>query len=84
MKKAIPKGKIDKKRVKAGRLIRVENTNRRSNAATEYFSLWVEDANGKNERCLFLTSKDLERLEHRSERNKEDWTKKGILVDVLD
>lgn len=80
------KGKIDKSVVKAGRLIRVENTNipKLSNASKEYYSMWVEDANGKNERCWFLTSKDVERLEYRSQRNKEDWTKKGILVDILD
>jgi len=80
------KAKIDKQRVKAGRLIRVENTNvpKLSNAKREYFSVWVEDANGKNERCWFLTDKDVERLEHRSQRNKEDWTKKGLLTGILD
>jgi hypothetical protein len=80
------KGKIDKKVVKAGRLIRVENTNipKLSNAAKEYFSVWVEDADGSNERCWFLTGKDVEKLEHRSQKNKEDWTKKGILIDIID
>lgn len=80
------KGKIDKKIVKAGRLIRVENTNipKLSNAKREYYSLWVEDADGGNERCWFLTDKDIEKLEHRSQRNKEDWTKKGLLINILD
>jgi hypothetical protein len=72
--------------IKAGRLVEVVNTNvpKLSNASKQYFSIWVEDADGKNERCWFLTAKDVEKLEHRSQRNKEDWTKKGILVDLLD
>lgn len=80
------KAVIDKARVKAGRLIRVENTNipKLSNAKKEYFSIWVEDANGDNERCWFLTDKDVEKLELRSKKNKEDWTKKGLLIDILD
>ena len=82
--KGLAKKKIDKQRVKAGRLINVENTKRRTNGAKEYYSLWVENADGQNERCWFLTPKDVKMLEHRSEQNKEDWTKKGIIVDILD
>ena len=80
------KGKIDKVKVKAGRLIKVENTatNKFSHAAKEYYSLWVEDANGFNERCWFLTGSDVEKLEARSLKNKEDWTKKGILTNLVD
>lgn len=75
-----------KLQIKAGRLIKIQNTNvpTLSNASKEYFSVWVEDADGKNERCWFLTSKDVERLEHRSKKNKEDWTKKGIITNLLD
>jgi hypothetical protein len=78
--------KIDKVVVKAGRLIRVENTNipQLSNAKKTYFALWVEDTDGSNERCWLLTDKDVEKLEYRSQRNREDWTKKGIVVDWLD
>jgi hypothetical protein len=80
------KGMIDKSSVKAGRLIKIENTNmpKLSNASKEYFSVWVEDANGKNERCWFLTAKDVEMLEKRSLKNKEDWTKKGIITNIMD
>jgi len=48
---------IDKVKVKAGRLIRVWNTEKRkfSNAKPTYISVWVEDADGTNERCLLLT-----------------------------
>jgi len=82
--KGLAKKKIDKQRVKAGRLISVENTKRRTNGAMEYNSLWVEDTDGQNERCWFLTLKDVEMLEYRSQRNKEDWTKKGLITDILD
>jgi hypothetical protein len=80
------KGMIKKTTVKAGRLIEVENTNvpKLSNASKRYFSLWVEDADGGNERCWFLTAKDVEMLEKRSLKNKEDWTKKGIITNILD
>lgn len=80
------KGTIDKAKVKAGRLIRVHNTKRKkfSNASFKYNALWVEDANGSNERCWLLTDKEIERLEYRSKRNKEDWTRKDFLTDLLD
>jgi hypothetical protein len=80
------KGMIKKTTVKAGRLIEVENTNvpKFSNAAKTYFSLPVEDADGGNERCWFLTAKDVERLDKRSLKNKEDWTKKGFITNLLD
>lgn len=49
---------IDLVKVKAGRLIRVWNEERKkfSNAAPEYISVWVEDADGKNERFAFYTT----------------------------
>lgn len=77
---------IDRVKVKAGRLIKVANTERPkfTNSCKEYFSLWIEDATGENERCWLLTQKDVERLEKRSQANKEDWTKKGTLTDLLD
>lgn len=80
------KGKIDKVATKAGRLIRVENTKKPSlsNANDVYWAVWVEDGNGKNERCILLTDNELKRAEYRAQRNKEDLTKKGVLVDVLD
>jgi len=77
---------IDKAKAKAGRLIRVWNTDRKkfSNEARQYTAIWVEDPDGGNERCWLLTDKDIERMEYRSERNKEDWTKKGFWTDLLD
>jgi hypothetical protein len=77
---------IDKVRVKAGRLIRVWNTKRAkfSNAKPWYISVWVEDANGKNERCLLFTEKELMKAEHRAIMNQEDLTHKKFLTDLLD
>ena len=77
---------IGKAKVKAGRLIRVWNTLRKkfSNEARQYKAIWVEDEDGSNERCWLLTDKEIERLEHRSQKNKEDWTKKDFWTNLLD
>jgi hypothetical protein len=77
---------IDKVKVKAGRLIKVVNTNipKFSNAKRHYFAVWVEDANGSNERCLLFSEAELKSAEHRSEKNKEDLTTKGFVFDLLD
>lgn len=83
MKKEV---KIDRVATKAGRLIKVVNTKKPklSNANNTYWAVWVEDANGKNERCILLTDHELNSATYRAERNKEDLTKKGILADILD
>ena len=75
---------IEQVRVKTGRLIRVWNTLRKKNENAGYVSVWIEDANGKNERCLLFTEKEIERAEKRAARNMEDLTKKDLLTDLLD
>ena len=77
---------LQKASIKAGRIVKVKNTLRPkfSNANHVYYAVWVEDSNGRNERCFLLTSKELERLEHRSLKNKEDWTKKGFFTNLFD
>lgn len=77
---------IDKVRVKAGRLIRVFNENKPkfSNAKNIYTAVWVEDANGKNERCLLFTEAELVKAQHRANRNKEDLTTKNWFANLLD
>lgn len=75
---------IDKVKVKPGRLIRVYNTEKKKNENEGYVSVWVEDEDGKNERCLLFTEKEIERAEKRSIRNSEDLTKKNIVTDLLD
>lgn len=72
------------KRIRAGRLQRVDNKDRKFGSALEYFALWVEDSNGKNERCLLFTEKEIKAAEKRAAKNPEDLTKKGWLTDLLD
>jgi hypothetical protein len=75
---------IDKVKVKPGRLIRVCNTEKKKNENDGYVSVWVEDATGKNERCLLFTEKEIERAESRSKKNIEDQPNKNFLTDLLD
>lgn len=72
--------------VKSGRLIKVDNKNRPkfSNANTQYYAVWVEDQNGKNERCLLFTEGEIKAAEYRSSKNKEDLTKKNFIANLLD
>ena len=37
-----------------------------------YWAVYVEDANGKNERCLLFTDEQIKISEKRAEKNKED------------
>lgn len=75
---------IDKVKIKPGRLVRVYNTEKKKNENDGYVSVWVEDANGKNERCLLFTEKEIQRAELRSKRNIEDLPNKNFLTDLLD
>ena len=77
---------IDDTRIVAGRIVRVRNTKKPkfSNAKNEYLAIFVEDANGKNERCLLFTERELKVAEYRAKRNKEDLTKKSFLQDLID
>jgi hypothetical protein len=77
---------IDQVRVKAGRLIKVWNTEKKkfSNAKPWYISVWVEDADGKNERCLLFTQKEIEAAEKRAAANQGDLTSKGFFTNIID
>lgn len=75
---------IDKVKIKPGRLVRVYNTEKKKNENDGYVSVWVEDANGKNERCLLFTEKEIQRAESRSSKNIEDLTNKNFLTDLMD
>jgi hypothetical protein len=78
--------KLDDVDVKAGRMIRVYNTERKafSNAKPSYVAIQVEDADGGNERCLLFTENEIERAEYRASRNPEDLTKKSWWTDLQD
>jgi hypothetical protein len=77
---------IDQVRVKAGRLIKVWNTEKKkfSNAAPKYISVWVEDADGGNERCLLFTEREIKAAEKRADANQEDLTSKRFFTDIAD
>jgi len=76
--------KLSSARVKAGRLIPVYNKGHKGPAKMAYISVWVEDANGKNERCLLFTENELRCADERAQKNKEDLPKKGFLVNLFD
>ena len=71
-------------RVVAGRIIPVCNLGRKPTASTTYYAVWVEDADGKDERCLLFTNKELDRAEKRASKNKEDIPAKSLLTNMLD
>ena len=78
--------KIDEVTVKNGRLIKVKNTNRPkfSNANTQYYAVFVEDADGGNERCLLFTENEIKSAEYRACRNLEDLISKDFWTDLWD
>ena len=77
---------IDNATVKNGRLIQVWNDKRPkfSNANKVYWAVWVEDADGGNERCLLFTDREIKNAEYRASKNKEDLTSKTLLTDFFD
>lgn len=75
---------IDQVRVKQGRLIRVENTERTFGSAQVYIAVQVEDADGTNERCLLFTEKEIKAAQERADKNKEDLTNRSLFTDLLD
>lgn len=75
---------LDQVKVKQGRLIRVENTERTFGSSDVYIAVQVEDADGNNERCLLFTEKEIQAAQERADKNKEDLTIKSFLTNVLD
>jgi hypothetical protein len=75
---------LDQARIKKGRLIRVENTERTFGSADVYVAVQVENADGSNERCLLFTEKELEAAQERADKNKEDLTNRSFITDLLD
>lgn len=70
--------RIDEQSVKQGRILKVENTERKTKAANAtYNAVWVEDADGGNERCILFTDHELKVASDRAKRNPEDLTEKS-------
>lgn len=76
--------KLSDAKVVAGRLIPVYNKGHKGPAKLAYKAVWVEDADGKNERCLLFTDNELKIAEERAGKNKEDLPRKGFLTALFD
>lgn len=75
---------LDQVRVKQGRLIRVQNTDKTFGSSDVYIAVQVEDADGNNERCLLFTEKEIQSAQERADKNKEDLTTKSFITNLLD
>lgn len=75
---------LDQVKVKQGRLIRVQNTERTFGSADMYVAVQVENADGSNERCLLFTEKEIQAAQERADKNKEDLTNRSFFTDLLD
>lgn len=71
-------------RVVKGRLIKVDNTDRKFGSAESYIAVQVEDADGGNERCILFTDAEIAKAEERAKKNPEDLTEKGFFTNLLD
>jgi hypothetical protein len=67
-----------------GRLIQVENTERKFGSAHSYIAVQVEDENGSNERCILFTQDEINKAQKRADKNPEDLTKKGFITSLFD
>ena len=67
-----------------GRLIQVENTERKFGSAHSYIAVQVEDEDGSNERCILFTQDEIDKAQERANKNPEDLTEKGFLTDLFD
>jgi len=85
--------KLDDQRVIPGRLIRVIDKAKPGVVDDDGYEdmtknilhmVWVEDANGKNERVLAFTPLSLMAAEQLAKQNEEDIPKKGIIQDLID
>jgi hypothetical protein len=61
-------------KVTSGKLIKVRNQKRAvlTNAKNWYYALWIEDHDGRNERCIMLTQREFEGPANRAVKNEED------------
>lgn len=67
-----------------GRIFRLINKARKGGANHFYNWIWVEDANGANERALPFTDAEIARAEARRLKNPEDVPKRSFLIDLTD
>lgn len=70
--------------VKQGRLVPMWNQGHEDNVDEWFYALWVEDHDGRNERCIVLTRQMLAKAEKLAGLNKEDLPAKPLIRDLLD
>ena len=70
-------------KVKAGKIIRVDNKERKFGANPEYLAIWVENQSN-DEFCLLFTERELKVAKDRGDKNKEDIPRKGFFTDLFD
>lgn len=71
-------------KVVKGRLIEVENKDRKFGSAESYIAVQVEDADGTNERCILFTQDEINKAYERAKKNPEDLTEKGFFTNLFD
>ena len=67
-----------------GRLIEVENTERKFGSANSDIAVQVEDTDETNERCILFTQNEINKERERANKNPEDLTKKGLFTRLFD
>ena len=71
-------------RVVKGRLIEVDNRDRKFGSALSYIAVQVEDEDGSNERCILFTQDEINKAQERAKKNPEDLTEKGFFTKLFD
>jgi len=71
-------------KVVKGRLIEVDNTDRKFGSALSYIAVQVEDEDGSNERCILFTQDEINKAQERAKKNPEDLTEKGFFTKLFD
>ena len=70
-------------KAKQGKIIPVDNKDRKFGANEKYYAIWIEDKK-KREKCLLFTEHQLEVAQDRASKNLEDIPKKGFWSNLFD
>lgn len=68
---------------KNGKIIVVENKDKKFGAADEYYAVWVENSTGLEYPLLF-TQREVKVAMDRASKNPEDIPQKGFFTDLFD
>lgn len=72
------------KKIKNGRLFKVENEGRKFGANEFYIFTYLEESDGENEQTYLFTEHQLKEARERAEKNPEDLLQKDRLTDWFD